>query len=266
MCTHTVKRSNGSPPNHWCPEARGPTARVSAPAASDRLAVVTGASRGLGAALASGLVRRGYVVARCASSRTDVDDTTGHRVVDVADSAAVDEFAEEVCRRFGAIDVWINNAGVLGPIGPVGEANIDEWERAIAVNLMGVVAGTRAFLPRRRDHAVLVNIASRAGRGPVPGLAAYAATKAAVISLTESVAHEEWVAGLRTYAVLPPSMDTGMQDVLLGQDPRAFPGVAEARRRRDEGRISDAGEVAERILVAVLEGANDDVVIDLTGD
>lgn len=231
-----------------------------------RVAVVTGSSRGLGVALAWSLVRRGFSVAGCSSNDTAADGSTWHRVVDVADASAVDDFAEDVCRRLGVIDVWINNAAVLGPIGPARDTSIDEWERAMAVNLMGVVAGTRAFLNRRGNHAVLVNIASRAGVRPVPGLAAYAATKAAVISLTQSIAQEERAAGLRAYAVLPPSIDTDMQDVLLRQDHHAFPGAAEARRRRDEGRIAAAGEVAERILAEVLDGANDDVVIELTDD
>ncbi|HUP84501.1 MAG TPA: SDR family oxidoreductase [Acidimicrobiales bacterium] len=229
------------------------------------VAVVTGVTRGLGAAFASALLRRGYTVAGCSTTGAGVLGVVVHQV-DVCDATAMDKFAEEIATRFGAIDVWVNNAGVLGPVGPLRDANHVEWERAVAVNLDGVVAGTHAFLSRRSDPAVLVNIASRAGVRPFPGLSVYAATKAAVISLTQSVAEEERARGLRTYAVLPPSIDTDMQDVLLRQDPRAFPGVAESRRRSDEGRIASAEVVAERVLSMVLDRTNVDVLIDLTGD
>lgn len=230
------------------------------------VAVVTGASRGLGAALTSALQRRGHVVACCSTTRSTVAGARLHRVVDVADAYAVDSFADEVCTRLGAIDVWINNAGVLGVVGPVRDTKIEEWERALAVNVMGVVAGTRAFLPRRTERAVLVNVASRAAVGPVPGLAPYAATKAAVVSFTLSVAEEERRRGLRAHVILPPSIATDMQDTLLGHDRRTFPGVVDARRRRDQGRIVDAREVADRMLVSVLDRDDTDVLIDLTGD
>ena len=268
MSTHTAASSSGSATRRG--DGRGgPFLRWrSWPrfGVTRRVAVVTGASRGLGAHLTSALQRRGYAVAGCSTTRSTVAGARLHRAVDVADAYAVDNFADEVCRRLGTIDVWINNAGVLGFVGPVRDTKIEEWERTVAVNLMGVVAGARAFLQRRTERAVLVNIASRAAVGPVPGLAAYAATKAAVVSLTLSLAEEERHRGPRAHVVLPPSIATDMQDVLLGQDHRAFPGVIDARRRRDGGRIVEPGEVADRILGAVLDRDDADVVIDFTGD
>ena len=234
---------------------------------SPRVAVVTGARRGLGAALAAALVARRFSVAGCATTAGDAPALDLYRAVDVSVADDVDDFAAEVADHLGPIDLWINNAAVVTPVGPVRDARPEDWRRAVDVNVLGVVAGIRAFSSARRSHeAVLVNVVSRAARGGWPGLGAYSATKAAVVSLTQTIAEEERDRGLRAHAVLPPSMETDMQRLLLGQDPVAYPGVTAARRRRAEGRIERAGAAAERILAAVLDGADPDTVIDLTGD
>src|SRR5689334_17875402 len=125
------------------------------------VAVVTGASRGLGAALALELASQGYAVAGCARSDFALPGVWS-RVVDVTDEGAVERFADDVVERFGPIGVWVNNAGVLGPIGPVGTTPPADWSEAIAVNILGVVAGSSALLRNGTPDAVIVNVASRA--------------------------------------------------------------------------------------------------------
>ena len=232
-------------------------------AAEAPVAVVTGASRGLGAALATELVRRGHRVAACART-TLVGSYAVTASVDVADPHAVERFASEVYDRVGEISLWINNAGVLGPVGPVRTTDVHAWTEALQVNVLGAVAGSRAFLLRRAQNAVLVNVASRVSRSGVAGLAAYAATKAALVSLTESIALEEG-GGLRVVAVLPPSIATDMQAILLAADPAEFPGTVESRQRRDAGEIQTAGSAARLLLDAVLDGSDGATILDLTG-
>src|SRR4051812_27153828 len=110
-----------------------------------RVAVVTGANRGLWFALAQKIADRRFGLGLCG---TTLPSTPGGfcRVVDVADAAAVAAFAAAVHADLGPIDVWINNAGVLGPIGPLESADPAAWSRAVAVNLNGTFNGSRAFL------------------------------------------------------------------------------------------------------------------------
>ena len=214
--------------------------------------------------MAGALASRGYAVAACAHSQP-VGPYQLSCAVDIADADAVERFAADVRNRLGPIDLWINNAGVLGPIGPVNRTSTAGWSEALAVNVMGTVAGCRAFLANRSDGATVVNIASRAGLRPGAGIAAYSATKAAVIALTKALDEEERGNGVRVRVVIPPSVDTDMQSTLLGTSPLEFPGVAGSRARRDAGGIMAPDDAAQMILYAAVE-TGDTVVVDLSGD
>jgi NAD(P)-dependent dehydrogenase (short-subunit alcohol dehydrogenase family) len=228
-------------------------------------AVVTGASRGLGAALAEELQRRGYDVGLCAISSPALPNALC-RAVDVVDETGVDSFAQEVAERFGPIELWVNNAGVIGPIGLTRDTPSSAWATCVAINVLGVVNGCRALLHHRAATATLVNIASRAGIHGAAGLAPYSATKAAVIALTRSIAAEEGQMGVRAIVVVPPSIDTDMQDTLLAQDAAVFPAVTQSRLRRDTGRVIPAPSAARLILDHVSEFDHRKVLLDLTED
>lgn len=205
-------------------------------------------------------------MAACATREPVIEGAARCRVVDVSDADAVDRFASEAAERLGPLSLWINNAGILGPLGPVRDTDAAEWRRCIDINLGGVVNGTRSFLAHRtRSAATLVNIASRVAVDPAPGLAAYSATKAAVVAFTRSVAEEEAGMGLRALAVLPPSVDTDMQDTLLAQDATVLPGIEHSRQRKREGGVLPADAAADAILEVVLrERPFDSSVVDLT--
>ena len=138
---------------------------------------------------------------------------------DVTDAAAVEALAASVA----PIDLWVNNAGVLGPIGPLADADAAQVARHLDVNVLGVVHGTQAFLRHRSPDGVLVNITSGAARTPYEGWAPYCASKAAVDMLTEVVARET---GIRAYAVSPGVVDTDMQAEIRSTPPERFPAVA----------------------------------------
>lgn len=125
----------------------------------------------------------------CVRVRDDgTEDLTGAvRRVDVADAGAVEAFAAEVVQTLGPIDLWINNAGVLGPVGPIRDTSNEHWRRCVEINLFDVLFGSRAFLAHRSGHATLINIASRVAANGAAGLAAYSATKSAVVSLTPTL-------------------------------------------------------------------------------
>jgi NAD(P)-dependent dehydrogenase (short-subunit alcohol dehydrogenase family) len=176
--------------------------------------VVTGAARGIGRGVAEQLVRRGYAVVV-----TDLDGDAARRTAseigavagldhDVRDEAAHAAAATEAARH-GRLAVWVNNAGV-GFDGTLADVTSEHVDMLVDVNLKGVLWGMRtalaAFGPSGGD---VVNIASASALGPVPGLAVYAATKAAVLSVTMS-ASIETPPEVRVHALCPDGVDTAM--------------------------------------------------------
>lgn len=177
------------------------------------IAIVTGASRGIGRAVALRLADRWEVVA---AARTAADlDTLAREIaarggrcravpLDIANPTAVE-------RALGGVeaDVLVNNAG-LGIMRPVAETTVEEWRLQMGVNLDGMFYATRAVLPGmiRRGRGHLVNIGSLVGRNPVAGGACYAATKHAVIGFSESLMLEVRDAGVRVSLMMPGSVDT----------------------------------------------------------
>jgi NAD(P)-dependent dehydrogenase (short-subunit alcohol dehydrogenase family) len=167
-----------------------------------RTAVVTGGMSGLGAAAAARLAEDGVRVVTL-----DVADGADLRL-DVSDPAAVRAAAE----RVGPVDVLVNSAGVVGPAGPLWELPMDGWQRTFAVNVVGTVNTCQAFLPGMigRGWGRVVNIASMAGKDGNPGMAAYSASKAAVIGLTKSLGKELATTGVLANAIAPAVISTPM--------------------------------------------------------
>jgi NAD(P)-dependent dehydrogenase (short-subunit alcohol dehydrogenase family) len=171
-----------------------------------RIAVVTGASRGIGRAIAAALSGAGAVVAGCA-----LHAGPGVEVCDVRDVAAVARFAEDVQRRLGAPDILVNNAGTVAR-GRLDELPVDAWQDVVDANLKGTFLVTRAFLPtmRARGSGRIINIASISGRQGTAELTAYCAAKHGVVGLTRALAAEVRGDGIVVNAVCPGSVDTDM--------------------------------------------------------
>jgi NAD(P)-dependent dehydrogenase (short-subunit alcohol dehydrogenase family) len=177
-------------------------------------AVVTGAARGIGRGIAERLVRRGHHVVV-----TDVDGEAVRRTAeeigavaglaqDVREEDSHKAVAEEA-QRHGPLAVWCNNAGV-GNDGTLMGLSSASVEQLVQVNLMGVLWGMRAAVEAFGSRGgEIVNTASMSAHGPVPGLSVYAATKAAVVSLSSSV-HVETPRNIRVHALCPDGVDTDM--------------------------------------------------------
>jgi benzil reductase ((S)-benzoin forming) len=235
-----------------------------------KTAVVTGASRGLGARLAEEFARRGMRLGLCArgevvlAGRPDVVAAQ----LDVRDAEAVDRFCAEVVERLGPIDLWINNAGVLEPIGPLVHAPPPDWARHIEINVLGVAWGSAAYCRHRRQvgpGGTLVNISSGAGRKGYFGWSAYCAGKAAVDRMSECLALEEKAAGTRVLSVAPGLVETSMHDQIRASSPTDFPEVDRFRRVKEEGRFSSPGWVASHLLELVFDPARrvDGILVEL---
>jgi len=225
-----------------------------------RTAVITGASRWLGAGLAQAFAERGLRLGLCARGAPVLAD--GPAVLaarlDVRDAAAVAAFASAVEARFGAIDLWVNNAGVLEPIAPLREVEPGAARLHLEVNVLGVLHGSQAFvrhLRRRGGEGVLVNVSSGAAQKPYAGWSVYCAAKAAVERMTECLALEEAAQGLRAHAVAPGVIDTDMQALIRATPAERFPEVGRFLARKREGRFNSPRFVAERMLAIVFDPA-----------
>jgi short-subunit dehydrogenase len=178
------------------------------------VAVVTGASSGIGEAVAVGLAQRGAKVVLAARRKERLDvladriERAGGTALavrcDVTDREQLASLPTVVKEAFGPCDVLVNNAGVPGG-GEFAKLTYEQIERIVQVNILGVMYGTRAFLPgmMKRKHGHIVNIASLAGRFATPGASVYGASKHAVVAFSESLFYEVESQGVLVTAVNP---------------------------------------------------------------
>jgi NAD(P)-dependent dehydrogenase (short-subunit alcohol dehydrogenase family) len=227
-----------------------------------KVAVVTGASRGLGRALATEAAERGYLVAGFARSGC-IGLQIGTQL-DVLDHDGVERFAARVAQELGPIDLWVNNAAVLGPVGSFVSTTYDDWMTTIGINVVSLVQATKVFVRHRNDASILLNIGSRAATTSPEGLTPYSASKAAVTAATIGAAPELARGGVRAHVVAPPSFLTEMQQQLLDADPAVYPAVAEHKRRLASGATVTPEAAARRIFEAVIDRPEAPTVVDLT--
>lgn len=190
---------------------------------SGKTAVITGASRGIGAATATHLARLGAHVVLAARSDGAITElarqiaASGGRATavacDVADRAAVQDLIERAVAETGRLDLLVNNAGLIEPIARLAESDPEAWTHVVEVNLNGVYYGLRYAIPQMlaQGGGTIVNISSGAATGALEGWSHYCATKAAVLSLTQ-VAHTEYGdQGIRVIGLSPGTVATDMQ-------------------------------------------------------
>lgn len=236
---------------------------------ADKVVCITGASRGLGAGLAELGAELGMRLALCSRTRPVLPPSPRVLAVelDVRDPQAVEAFARTAWRTFGRLDLWINNAGLLEPIGPVAQVDPLAFRDLIDVNVLGAFHGSQSYarIAREQGGGILFNISSGAARKAYRGWGAYCASKAALDRLSECLALEEAGSGLRVHSVAPGVIETGMQECIRKQDEADFPDVARFHALHDQGQLATPREAAERLFrlafdpAAKLEGVSVDV-------
>ncbi len=181
-----------------------------------RRVLVTGGASGLGAALAAAFLERGDRVLVCDL----VPTAAAHRRLDVTSDADWADVAQLVDRTWGGLDVLVNNAGIATG-GRIDVAGMDEWHRAVEVNLLGAVRGCRTFVPvfKAQGGGTIVNIASLAGLVHPPAMASYTATKAGVVALSETLRHELHPWGITVAVVCPGFFRTNLAASVDSADP-----------------------------------------------
>ena len=191
------------------------------------VAVVTGASSGIGAATAVALGRRGFQIVVGARRIQRIRRVAGEDGIalplDVTDQASIDEFVGEVGRRFGRIDVLVNNAGGALGLNPVSEARDDEWLGMWQINVMGLMRMTRACIPllRKAKHGHIVNMGSIAGFETYKGGAGYTAAKHAVRAISRTLRLELNGEPIRVTEIAPGLVETEFSLVRFHGDHKA---------------------------------------------
>ena len=201
-----------------------------------RSALITGASQGLGLVIARTYLNAGANVFICARdaeilnrARTELiacangdSRRVGAQVADVSQPEQVEALAAAAVDLFPELSILVNNAGIYGPKGPIETVDWEEWVRAIHINLMGSVLPTRAVIPQMESigYGKIIQLSGGGATSPLPGLSAYAASKAAVLRFIETLALEVRSHSVDVNAIAPGALNTRMLDEVIAAGPQ----------------------------------------------
>ncbi len=238
-----------------------------------RRALVTGGSQGFGLAVAQAFVNEGASVMLCARgaealarAREDLARLAHRSRVSAmpADVSVADDVArlvETTVAELGGLDVLVCNAGVYGPMGPLHEVDWGAWSKAVEVNLMGVALPCRSALPHflSRRSGKIVILSGGGATKPLPRLSAYAASKAAVVRLAETLAEEVRDAGIDVNAVAPGALNTRMLDEVLEAGPDRVGAEFYEQATKQKAQGGTALEVGAALCVFLASRASDGI-------
>jgi len=202
---------------------------------SGRTALVTGGTQGLGLEIARQYLRAGISgVCICGRDRETLAAARGElqgiaaegqeviaEIADVSDAAAVERLTAKVLERFPELTILVNNAGVYGPKGTIDQLDWQEWARAVEINLLGSMLPARGFVPhfRRCGYGKIIQLSGGGATNPLPGLSAYAASKAGAVRFAETLAEELREHRVDVNSVAPGALNTRMLDEVLAAGP-----------------------------------------------
>jgi len=230
----------------------------------DSVVLITGGSSGIGRAIAEAYGRAGAVVVIASRSEEAGSETVRaitenggraeHRLTDVSSPEEVKDLVAEIVRRYGGLDIAVNNAGTLPPTGDLVDQTAEDWDRTIAVDLSGVFHSLQAEIAAMLDSGggSIVNTASVAGLIADPGMSPYAAAKHGVVGLTKAAALDYAQRDIRVNAIAPGLVRTGMIDGWM-DDPAMRETVL---GYSPQGRVSEPGEIADTVLYLTSDSAS----------
>ena len=241
---------------------------------SNILAIVTGASQGLGKAIANEFVKEGAHVALCARDANLINGAADdlRRVAgpdqkifasacDVSVEADVEKFFDAVRSRLGPVNVLVNNAGVYGPKGESDKVDFQEWKRSIEINLYGTFLPCRFAIRQMKElrRGKIINLSGGGATAPLPRISGYAASKAAVVRLTETLAEELREFSIDVNAIAPGALNTRLLEEVLraGADIVGKAFYEKSLKQRDSGGVPL--EKAARLCVYLASDMSDGI-------
>ena len=231
-----------------------------------KVALITGAGRGIGRAIALAFARAGAKLAVTARTISELQETAAQVrklgreclpiAADVSQRDDVSRLVNELLQRFGQIDVLVNNAGVQGPIGPLVENDTDSWVHTFQVNVFGALYLIKAVLPQMmvRREGKIINVSGGGATAPRRRFSAYGASKTAMLRLTETLAEEVQAVNIQVNAIAPGVVNTRMLQEIFEAGEAAGPEL-ELARERQAGRTVPA-ELAARLAVFLASDAS----------
>jgi 3-oxoacyl-[acyl-carrier protein] reductase len=229
-----------------------------------KVAIVTGAGRGIGRAIARAFAQEGAAVMLAARTLSELEQTrdllgresgskSRIRATDVSRGEDVAALVAETRDAFGRIDILVNNAGVYGPIGELASLDLVAWEHALRVNLLGTVYAMHSVLPilREQGGGKIINLAGAGIGGPsiTPRISAYAASKAAIVQLTESIAKEVAAWNVQVNAIAPGGVNTEITAAVIAAGPERAGRDFYERNVKQLETGGDPPELAARLAV-----------------
>src|SRR5271155_3245352 len=196
-------------------------------------ALITGGSQGLGKVIAEHFLREGANVVICSRGEKELFATRGElakkfpsqkvfaKTCDVSSESQVNELVAFALRELGSLHALVLNAGIYGPMGATESVSLDEWRRAMDINLYGVLLPCRAVIPhfKKARHGKIIVLSGGGATNPLPNISAYAASKAAVVRLMETLAEELKPFHVDVNAIAPGALATRLVDEVLAAGP-----------------------------------------------
>jgi NAD(P)-dependent dehydrogenase (short-subunit alcohol dehydrogenase family) len=216
-------------------------------------ALITGGSQGLGKVIAEHFLREGANVFFCARGEKELlttrDELTKKfpaqkvlaRTCDVSNETQINELASAALRELGSIQALVLNAGIYGPMGPTESVNLEEWKRAVDINLLGVLLPCRAMIPhfKKANGGKIIVLSGGGATNPLPNISSYAAAKAAAVRLAETLAEELRPFHVDVNAIAPGALKTRLVDQVLaaGQEKVGAEFFAKNKKWSEEGAV-----------------------------
>lgn len=234
----------------------------------ERIAVVAGAGRGIGRTIALAFARQGaslVLAARTESELSKIADASREigvdvRIVvtDVTDWDQVQNLVAVALQEFGRVDILVNSAGIYGPIGPTAEIDLSAWKRGIEVNLYGPLFLCHALMPyfMKRKQGKIILLGGGGATTPLPNFSSYAASKAGLARLADTLAEELKPFNVQVNMIAPGLVDTKLQDEVLQAGSLAGGLYEKIRQARETGKGAVSPEIAAELAVFLASEAS----------
>jgi NAD(P)-dependent dehydrogenase (short-subunit alcohol dehydrogenase family) len=226
-------------------------------------ALITGGSQGLGKAIAEHFLRDGANIVLCARSEKDLVVTRAElaqqfpsrkilaKTCDVSSETQVNELVAFVLRELGSLHALVLNAGIYGPMGVTESVSLDEWRRAMDINLYGVLLPCRVVIPhfKKNGRGKIIVLSGGGATNPLPNISAYAASKAAVVRLMETLAEELKPFNVDVNAIAPGALATRLVDEVLAAGPEKVGAAFYEKNRQWKEKGATPLELGARLAV-----------------